>query len=356
MTAKIELKIKGMHCTGCEQAIEDAILILPGIVKVKASYIEKTAVIEFDQRLVQLQDIQKAIENKGYDIEQGEAKKKSYFVHVMIFIVLLLLVGGVAFWGKSQMPSIMPKLNAQMSNFMLFSIGFLTGFHCIGMCGSFVVSYSSRPMSKAKTILSHLAYGFGKTASYSAIGAAFGLLGATITITSQMRGMTALFASVFLLIYGLKMLDLTPSLRSFTLRLPKSFTRNVSSNIKTQRSPLVIGLLTGLLLGCGPLQAMYIMAAGTGSPEEGATLLFFFGLGTLGPLLGFGFFANLLSRNIIHDLVRVSGVLVIVMGIMMANRGLILTKSGYDFGSVKKQLEQTIDSIQIDYPKDIKTE
>src|SRR5512134_498499 len=48
-----------------------------------------------------------------------------------------------------------------------------------------------------------------------------------------------------------------------------------------RRSPLVIGLLNGLMLGCGPLQAMYIMAAGTGSAQEGATMLFFFGLGTL---------------------------------------------------------------------------
>ena len=343
---QVELKIEGMHCSGCEQAIEDAILILPGIVKVKASYVEKTATIEFDEQFVQQQKMQEAIEKKGYDVQKDGAKKSSFFLRTVFFIILLVLVGGVALWGKSLMPSLIPQLNAQMTDFMLFSIGFLTGFHCIGMCGSFVVSYSSRPMSKAKTVLSHIAYGFGKTASYSAIGAAFGLLGAVITITSHMRGVAALFASIFLLIYGLKMLDLIPSLRSFTIRLPKAFTRGVNSNIQTQRSPLVIGLLTGFLLGCGPLQAMYIMAAGTGSPQEGATLLFFFGLGTLIPLLGFGFFANLLSRNTIHDLVRVSGVLVIVMGVMMANRGLKLTQSGYDFSSLQGRLEQSIDAIQ----------
>jgi len=341
---KIELKITGMQCTGCEQVIEDAVLILPGIVKVKANYVEKSFIAEFDDRLGNQQNIQQAIEKKGYEIEEGGVKKKSYFIHTIIFIILLLLVGGVALWGKSLMPGLIPQLNAQMSNLMLFSIGFLTGFHCIGMCGSFVVSYSSRSMSKTKTVLSHLSYGLGKTVSYSAIGAAFGLLGAAITITSHMRGVAALIASVFLLIYGLKMLDLTPSLRRFTIRLPKAFTREVNSNIKSQRSPLVIGLLTGFLLGCGPLQAMYIMAAGTGSPQEGATLLLFFGLGTLIPLLGFGFFANLLSRNTIHDLVRVSGVLVIIMGVMMANRGLKLTKSGYDFNSVQQQIHQSIGS------------
>jgi len=335
-----------MHCTGCEQAIEDAVSLLPGINKIKVSYSKKTAHIEFDDQLVQIKNIQQLIEEKGYSIEKKEVKKRPFLFHLLIFIILLLLVGGVALWGKSMMPGLIPQLNAQMSNLMLFSIGFLTGFHCIGMCGSFVVSYSSQPMSKLHTVLSHLAYGSGKTASYSAIGAAFGLLGAAITITAHMRGIAALFASVFLLIYGLKMLDLIPSLRSFSLRLPKTFTGNVNSNIRTQRSPFVIGALSGLLLGCGPLQAMYIMAAGTGSPEEGATLLFFFGLGTIIPLLGFGFFASIMSRNTIHDLVRVSGVLVIVMGVMMANRGLKMTKSGYDFGSVQTRVQQSIDIIR----------
>lgn len=341
---QIDLKIKGMHCSGCEQVIEDAILTLPGIVTVRASYVDKKVTIKFDDQLIQALNLQQTIEAKGYEIQKDEIKKNSYSLQILFFIILFIFVGSIAFWGKSLMPYLIPKLNAQMSNLMLFGIGFLTGFHCIGMCGSFVVSYSSRPMSKVKTILSHLAYGFGKTASYSSIGAAFGLLGAVVTITSHMQGIAALLASVFLLIYGLKMLDLIPYLRCFTLRLPKTFTRRVNRNIQTQRSPLVIGLLTGFLLGCGPLQAMYIMAAGTGNPQEGATLLFFFGLGTLVPLLGFGFFANLLSRNIIHDLVRVSGVLVIIMGVMMTNRGLKLTQSGYDFSSIKGLLEESIDS------------
>jgi sulfite exporter TauE/SafE/copper chaperone CopZ len=337
---KTFLTIKGMHCSGCEQTIEDAVLALPGIINVKASYVKEIAEIEFDDNEIKQQVIEDNIAQKGYEIQKLEVKKKPGFIKLVIFITLLLMVGGVAFWGKSLMPELIPKLNAQMSNLMLFSIGFLTGFHCIGMCGSFVVSYSNQSKSKAREVLSHLAYGFGKTASYSVIGAGFGLLGAAITITMHMRGIAALFASVFLLLYGLKMLNLIPGLRHFTLRLPKSFTKGVNQGIRKHRSPLLIGILSGLLLGCGPLQAMYIMAAGTGDPLEGATLLFFFGLGTLVPLLGFGFFANILSRNTIHELVRVSGVLVIIMGVMMANRGLTMTQSGYDFNSIQTQIGQ----------------
>ncbi|WP_305909621.1 sulfite exporter TauE/SafE family protein [Methylomarinum sp. Ch1-1] len=345
MMTTTHLIIEGMHCSGCEQAIESAVSSLPGVRQIHISYVAGSADIEFDDDLIDEQAIRLSIIDKGYEIQCRSMAKPRRWLRPLIFIVLLLAVGGVAFWGKSQMPALLPQVNAQMSHAMLFGIGFLTGFHCIGMCGSFIVSYADQSMSKIRALLTHLAYGFGKTASYSAIGAAFGLLGAAITITPHMRGVAALAAGIFLLLFGLKMLDLMPWLRHFSLRLPRRFVRGVNSSIRTQRSPLVIGVLTGFLLGCGPLQAMYIMAAGTGSPQEGATLLFFFGLGTLAPLLSFGFFANFLSRHMVHELVRVSGVLVIIMGLMMTNRGLKMTRSGYDFASLQTQIQQKIDSI-----------
>jgi sulfite exporter TauE/SafE len=196
------------------------------------------------------------------------------------------------------------------------------------MCGGFVVGYSvtDKPRNPTRQILSHLLYATGKTASYAAIGAGFGVLGALVAITPYMRGMAAIVSGIFLILFGLKMLNVFSGLRRFGLRLPESVTRGVADGMRKQRSPLIVGLLTGFLLGCGPLQAMYVLAAGTGSPQEGARMLFLFGLGTLPPLLGFGFFANLISRTAMHQIVRVSGILVIVMGVMMTNRGLKFTQ------------------------------
>ena len=118
-----------------------------------------------------------------------------------------------------------------------------------------------------------------------------------MTFTPYMRGTVTLAASLFVIIYGLKMLDVFPVLRSFTLRLPRFVVRGVSNELRHRRSPLAIGLLNGLMLGCGPLQAMYIMAAGTGSPQEGATMLFFFGFGTLVPLLSFGLISSAIPET-----------------------------------------------------------
>ncbi len=96
-----------------------------------------------------------------------------------------------------------------------------------------------------------------------------------LTITMHMRGTAALFAGAFLILFGLKMLNIFPALRRFSFRWPKAFNRNVNQELHRPHHPFILGIFSGLLLGCGPLQAMYITAAGVGNPLEGAQLLFF---------------------------------------------------------------------------------
>lgn len=332
-----------MHCTGCEETIENAVGCLPGVRKVRADYIKQIVDVEFDSKSIAESGIRRAVEEKGYRSENASAKSSSQHLrNGLIFLCFLLLVGGVTVWGKSMIPGLVGEMNTQLGYAMLFSIGFFTGFHCIGMCGGFVVGYATaiEPRSAGATAAAHLMYATGKTASYTLIGGSLGLLGSIMTFTPHMRGVVTLAASIFVIVYGLKMLDVLPVLRNFTLRLPRFLVRGVSNELRQRRSPLIIGFLNGLMLGCGPLQAMYIMAAGTGSAQEGATMLFFFGLGTLVPLLSFGLIASSVSRDMINLLVRASAILVIAMGLMMADRGLKLTGSGYDFNSLSSRWQQ----------------
>ncbi|WP_225616045.1 urease accessory protein UreH domain-containing protein [Methylomonas albis] len=328
---KEKFVVEGMYCVGCEDTIQQAVGELIGVDMVAASYSRQTVEVVYDNAQIHPADIEQAIIAKGYAIKKPEASGGSWLAlkRFALFLLLLVVVGGVAFWGKSQMPAVMQQIKPQMSYAVLLGIGFLTGFHCIGMCGGFVVAYTDSAVSKTKQLLAHLSYAFGKTLSYTVLGAGFGLLGATIAITPQIRGAVALAASIFLLIYGLKMLNFFAFLRRFTLRMPKAVNRAVADELrKPTRSALRTGLLTGLLLGCGPLQAMYVMAAGSGDPFQGGMILLMFGLGTLLPLLGFGLFASLLSHGAMRQMVRVSGILVIAMGVMMAQRGMMMLKVG----------------------------
>ncbi|QPK63361.1 sulfite exporter TauE/SafE family protein [Methylomonas sp. LL1] len=335
------LTIEGMQCTGCEDVIREAVSALPGIDQVSVSYRKAAVDVDFDDVFVDEKLIRQCIEDNGYGVASSTRPSLDKLKRPLIFLMLLALVGGVTFWGKSLMPGVMTQIQPQMSHAVLLGIGFLTGFHCIGMCGGFVVSYTDPGQTKARQLLAHLLYGFGKTLSYTLLGAGFGLLGATIAITPQIRGGVALAASLFLLIYGLKMLNVFAFLRRFTLRLPTAVNRELAGELRKRRQPLRTGLWSGLLLGCGPLQAMYVMAAGSGDPLQGAMILLMFGLGTLLPLLGFGLFASLLSPAAMRQMVRVSGILVVAMGAMMAQRGMMLLKGGQMPAMNNHSMQQT---------------
>jgi plastocyanin domain-containing protein len=75
---------------------------------------------------------------------------------------------------------------------------------------------------------------------------------------------------------------------------------------------------------CGPLQTMQLYALGTGSAAKGALSMFMFALGTVPLMLTFGAISGLLSKGYTKKLLKFSGILVIVLGLIMGNRGLAL--------------------------------
>lgn len=224
-----------------------------------------------------------------------------------------------------------PADGQPLSYALLFIAGTLTGFHCAGMCGALVVGYTVKAAAEGGSkYLTHLYYGVGKTLSYTVIGGLFGALGAIVTFTPFMRGVAGLVAGVFLILFGLSTLRVFAPLARFRLRTPGFIMRWLGGALRRYSNPFVIGLLNGLMIICGPLQAMYIMAAGTGDPVEGAKMLFVFGLGTLPLMMGFGFLASAMSRQFAPKLVRASGFIVVALGIIMLNRGYAMVNSGID--------------------------
>ncbi len=195
---------------------------------------------------------------------------------------------------------------------------------------------------------SHIEYGSGKMISYTVIGALFGLIGSVFVFTPLIRGVAAILAGIFLMIFGINMLNIFPALRRVRIPQP-GFVSRLSVGGKGESGPLKIGLLNGLMIACGPLQALYIYAAGTGSMAEGAMALFAFGAGTLPILFGFGMFASYVSKTMTHKILKVSGIIVLVLGIVMLNRGLALTGTGLDTNSIFASVSALSTSQDISY-------
>ncbi len=318
----MKLKTRGMECRACEARIKAVVGKIDGVKSVESDYASETTTIECED-FADRNEIRAAIESLGYSVGKLDVPASERFGNFAIALgVFTILAVAYLTFGDS--------INLDFSNISmeagfaaLFILGFLTGFHCIGMCGGFVLSYA-KDIKKAGDVFPHVQYGAGKTLSYTIIGAVFGLVGSFIAFTVELRAGVAILAGIFLIIYGLNMLNIFPLLRRLQLRIPSI----IPNRERTGKGPLYTGLHNGLMIACGPLQALYIFAAGSGSAIAGAQALFFFGLGTLAPLLTFGIASNFLSQTLTHNVVRFSGVLVIGLGLMMAGNGFNLLGIG----------------------------
>ena len=332
-SSNYEFSIGGMTCDSCEKIISKVVSRIKNVKNIDVDYVSSSLKFDYDGKKSTLNKIIKEVEKKGYSC--SEPDEVSVNIGGWVIGILGLLI--VGYYGMGLIESFeMPAITQNMGYGLLFTVGLLTGFHCVSMCGGFVVGYTAKGVKEGKKPHHmHMSYAIGKTLSYTIIGALFGLLGSIIAFTPMMRGYAGIFAGLFLVIFGLKMLNLVPGLRKFRLTVPKFIAKFVGyESKKHSNNPLVIGLLNGLMIACGPLQAIYIMAAGTGSMVEGAKMLFVFGLGTLPVLLGFGYFTSFVSAKATNKILKASGAIVIILGLIMLNRGIALTGSGYDVNSI----------------------
>jgi len=64
----VDFDIKGMTCTSCEIHIENEVIILEGIISVKADYEKGTTMVKYDKSKVKENSIEEAILSTGYII------------------------------------------------------------------------------------------------------------------------------------------------------------------------------------------------------------------------------------------------------------------------------------------------
>ncbi len=344
---KKSIYTKGMTCQSCEKIIAKQAFKLAGVKTIDVSYAAEKATIEYDNEKTSLKEITAAIEEKGYSCSEisAESGEKSALNSNWRFIIAGTLVA-LFFIFKLVDRINLPQISQNMGYGLLFVVGLLTGFHCVSMCGGFVVSYTAKGIKEGrKTHEMHVSYAVGKVISYTTIGAFFGLVGSIIAFTPFMRGVAGILAGLFLILFGLKMLNIFPALRKFGL--PISIAKFAGMESTKTSSPFIIGLLNGLMIACGPLQAIYVMAAGTGSLVEGAKIAFIFALGTLPVMLGFGYLTSFIGNKATQKILKASAFIVIILGLIMLNRGLSLTGSGYDFNSLASKISLPAGANQI---------
>jgi uncharacterized protein len=337
-TEKLIVSIEGMTCSSCELRVESALRKLPGISRVKASAPAGRAEVSVDCTLTTREDIGRAVEAAGYSVKGiGEAGRAKPGFTLYQFLGLVAVVAAamliVRFAGGA---SFVPAVSQSMGYGLIFVVGLLTSVHCIAMCGGINLTQTLKkaegaapaaagaaaPSAARARLLPSILYNGGRVVSYTIIGGAAGALGSLFSLSAAMKGIMPVIAGAFMLFLGVRMLGIFPWLSRLSIRLPWSRSRGLSS-AASRKGPFVVGLLNGLM-PCGPLQTMQVYALGTGSFFAGAFSMFLFSLGTVPLMFAFGAVSTLLSARFNRGMLKVSGVLVAVLGLVMFSRGLNL--------------------------------
>ncbi len=328
-TKTVKLQIGGMTCVSCQNKIEKKLRNTKGVQGVQVSYNNGTAVITYDPDLLTLKEINGIIEKLDYQVleegQQGSGAKRALGILIILFSIGMLLKQ----FGVLELFNAFPVAEEGMGYGMLFVIGLLTSVHCVAMCGGINLSQCMPKDAKAGTgaktaLRPSLLYNLGRVISYTLVGALVGAFGSVASLSNGVKGGIQLLAGVFMVIMGINMLGIFPWLRKFNPRMPAFVAKRVHAGKNGSNSPLVIGLLNGLM-PCGPLQAMQLYALSTGSPVKGALSMLLFSLGTVPLMFGLGALSTLLSKKFTNKVMTVGAVLVVVLGISMFSNGLSLS-------------------------------
>lgn len=208
---------------------------------------------------------------------------------------------------------------------MGISFGFVSSFHCIGMCGPLVLALPVQTLPPNRRIAAIVFYHLGRIITYTLLGAIFGLAGRHLFIAGFQQSVSIITGAIILsiIIWG--------QISSGSIAANSNFFfKNISKYIYKlwAKMSIINCLLLGALNGLLPCGMVYFALATslTFGTLSGSTLFMFsFGSGTLLLMFSLHYFGsryiNIAIRNKMRKAVTV---LLAFTGILLILRGLNL--------------------------------
>lgn len=210
--------------------------------------------------------------------------------------------------------------------FLAITMGLLSSFHCIGMCGPIALALPVNRGGPGRKVGGLLLYNGGRALTYSVLGAIFGLVGTSLVVLGFFRYLTI---AVGILILGYV---LVPSRVGQYLH-PPLFWQKAVNGVKHQlgrrlRSTSLMGMMAlGVfngLLPCGLVYMALISSVASGTVMGGALFMFLFGIGTFPAMMAVGFFQQYFSPTLRSKFRRFVPVVIGVIGIWLIVRGITI--------------------------------
>ena len=213
---------------------------------------------------------------------------------------------------------------------LLGSIG-----HCIGMCGGFVLAYSTSKIEQGRSkyfqTFAHTLYSSGRIVSYMFIGAVFGYLGSAIGFSMTSKGILFIVVGITMVLIGLSLSGKLKFLTRIEHSLAQSsLFKKVFKHViqsKSLSSFFFMGVLNGLI-PCGLVYFFATASIASGSAFMGAIVMLVFGLATVPALFILGMLSGFVSQMSWRKYaLSVAAVIIAFYGVYTGFKGVIMIKN-----------------------------
>lgn len=298
MATRQKYRINGMHCGSCEILIENTFSKMSGVKQVNASTKLQCAVIDYEDKPLKLNELNRAVQKHGYTVELDDDSSNGPTVRTSgwksFFTIAGVLLGAWLLFRSGANSLVSVNSASSIPTFFLF--GIIAGLStCAALVGGIVLAMSKQWLSLYgeqatawEKLEPHWQFNLGRLISYTVLGAVLGLVGGALRPSAGVTTALTLVVSAIMILLALQMLGIK-GFDWVQIRLPKFITRRIADETAFQgkRMPFVMGALT-FFLPCGFTLTAQSLALLSGSFFQGALIMGFFALGTLPVLFAIG--------------------------------------------------------------------
>lgn len=276
-------------------------------------------------------------------------------------LLVAIAFGMIVFQSDSQTVNIARDSGIMSQLLVAFVTGITTGgLSCLAVQGGLLASslahqieqdyvanipqgkktrQKAMPTQRTNSALPIFLFLVSKLVAYTLLGALLGWLGSYLTLSPISRALLLVAIGIFMVGNALRMFNVHPIFRYFSIEPPKFITRYIRRTAKgtDTATPLFLGFLT-VFIPCGVTQAMMATALGTGSIAMGAALMFAFTLGTSPIFFIVAYLTTELGARLEKFFMRFVAVVVLILGLVTIENGLNLMGSPLSLQNMTRNL------------------
>ena len=268
-TNTLTVKVNGMHCANCEVLVERRFKQSPGVSRVNVDHVSGKAEIVHAGTL-DISTLQNAVADDGYTVsawgEQNSSTsgKSTKFEYLQIGAAFLIFAG--LFFALREI-DFLPRtfgISDNMGYGLVFLIGLVASVSsCMAVTGGLLVALAARyndankQLTGSQRLQPHIYFNVGRIVSYTLLGGAIGAIGSAMTLSPEINGVLIFLASAVMIVLGLQMLNLFPSLGQFQPKMPKFLAHKIHdlASQGSKKGAFVLGAST-FFLPCGFTQSL----------------------------------------------------------------------------------------------------